>query len=754
VLLAFAPVVLGLRTLSQRDTDRMYGPIRTLVVEELRAGRLPLWNPYEGMGKPLFAEGVHSVLHPVSVAGAFLAPGSVDFLLIGYLLFAALGALAFARSLGATPLAAAAAGVAYATCGFTASMTGNPIFLAGAGSLAWMLAAVRWVGAGAPWGPAACAVATAVAIFSGDFQLVLVGGAVGAALAVDVGGWRALPRAAAGLAAGALLAGVQLSATWGALGESARAGGLRPDELVQWALAPGRLVEWLIPGLAVGVLADPLPVDLLGGPTLGGPFAESVYLGAPMLLLAAMGLGWAGRRTRWVLCVAAALLLWVALGHHLGSRQLLGGVPIWSQFRFTEKMMAPFSLLAVAAAALGIDRLAGDRVARWSPVAAGAVAAATATVAMVARASPDALQGMLAPVTGHGEAGAAFLVGTLRGGALHAALGASALLALLRLAPAARRAMAAALLAASTAVATSYGAHFGLASAIQGAVDLPVEAPAPGLRLAHPVKPDLPEPSAYGLDDVDVWLMSERLQLYPPFNVAQRIDSISGYSGLSPWRLEVLEATFGPAWWSVARRFGVTHVAAGWSAVGAHASVAEGAVAGGRLVLERASPPLRIWAVPHAPWASFARSVTTVPGPRAALAALQRLVASGDDGEVVVEAPQAPQAGAGRVLAVARGTESLRVEAESLTGALLVVRDAFWPGWRAWIDGAEVPIRPADLLVRAIPWPAGRHVLEMRYEPPELRVGWLLSALGAAVTGAFAVPAVRRRRSGGAPVTG
>ncbi|MGB8931558.1 MAG: hypothetical protein WCC48_09970, partial [Anaeromyxobacteraceae bacterium] len=52
VLLAFAPAVLGLRTLSQRDTDLLYAPVRTLVVQELRAGHLPLWNPYEGTGKP------------------------------------------------------------------------------------------------------------------------------------------------------------------------------------------------------------------------------------------------------------------------------------------------------------------------------------------------------------------------------------------------------------------------------------------------------------------------------------------------------------------------------------------------------------------------------------------------------------------------------------------------------------------------------------------------------------------------------
>src|SRR5512133_285462 len=98
VLLPFAPAVVGLRTLSQRDTQRLYAPVRTLVVEALRDGRLPLWNPYEAMGKPLFAEGVHSVLHPISIAGAILAPASIDFLILACLVAAALGAFLLART--------------------------------------------------------------------------------------------------------------------------------------------------------------------------------------------------------------------------------------------------------------------------------------------------------------------------------------------------------------------------------------------------------------------------------------------------------------------------------------------------------------------------------------------------------------------------------------------------------------------------------------------------------------------------------
>ena len=69
----FLPWLFEGRTLAARDTGRLYAPLRGLVVDALRSFRLPLWNPYEGGGKPLLAEGIHGVLHPVSIAAAWLA---------------------------------------------------------------------------------------------------------------------------------------------------------------------------------------------------------------------------------------------------------------------------------------------------------------------------------------------------------------------------------------------------------------------------------------------------------------------------------------------------------------------------------------------------------------------------------------------------------------------------------------------------------------------------------------------------------
>lgn len=742
VLVAFAPALRADRTLSRRDTAILLEPVRPLIVEALRAGRLPLWNPYEATGKPLLGDGLHGVLHPVSVAGALLAPDSTDFLLLAHLVCAALGAFALARTLGASPAAAAGAGVAFATSGFVASMTGIATFLAGAGALAWMLAAARWAGAGAPLGAAACAASTALAFLSGDTQMALVGGVLGGALALEVGGWRRLPRVLVGMGAGALAAGVQIAASWGALRHSTRALPLTAADRGAWALHPLRLVEWLVPGLATGGPGAFATVDLVGTPELPGAFSESVYLGVVLLALAAVGVAAAGRRTRLLLAASAALLLWIALGHRLGARQLLDLVPVWSRFRYTEKLMAPLTLVLCAAAALGADRLGRARLpAAARVVLCGIAAAAGAALAGVALA-PDAARALLEGLAG---GGGEFLAGVLRRGLPHAALGAAALLAADRLVPAGRAEVAAALLALSTAAGLGAAVSYGSAAAhaVQPALRLPPE-PAGPLRLAHPVSRDV---LALGeLAPLDANLALRRLASFPALNVESRVDTLGQYGTFVSLRVDELSQALGARWWQAGRRFALTHVVVLPPASEPQARTVAAAIQGGSLAFERRLPPLQAWAVPHRPWAFFADAVVIAGDAPARVA---ELVARGDDGTVVLAAGPPPPTAPGAVLSTRRGVEELRIEAEAASDALLVVNDAWWPGWRARLDGREVPVLPADHLVRAVAFPAGRHAVEMSYAPPELRAGWALTVAGLALTVLLAALGLRRRAARG-----
>ncbi|TSK05005.1 MAG: YfhO family protein [Geobacter sp.] len=74
--------------------------------------------------------------------------------------------------------------------------------------------------------------------------------------------------------------------------------------------------------------------------------------------------------------------------------------------------------------------------------------------------------------------------------------------------------------------------------------------------------------------------------------------------------------------------------------------------------------------------------------------------------------------------------------------------DSFCPGWQATLDGREAPLWRADYLVRAVPFPPGRHVLEMRYAPWEVRGGWALTLCGAAALLALLFWEWRDGRSG------
>jgi hypothetical protein len=75
--------------------------------------------------------------------------------------------------------------------------------------------------------------------------------------------------------------------------------------------------------------------------------------------------------------------------------------------------------------------------------------------------------------------------------------------------------------------------------------------------------------------------------------------------------------------------------------------------------------------------------------------------------------------------------EEVVVRTESEQPAVLVLSDAFYPGWRAQVDGEDAPIHPANVLFRGVALPAGEHTVVFTYTPNGWRLGWGLAALGA-----------------------
>lgn len=94
--------------------------------------------------------------------------------------------------------------------------------------------------------------------------------------------------------------------------------------------------------------------------------------------------------------------------------------------------------------------------------------------------------------------------------------------------------------------------------------------------------------------------------------------------------------------------------------------------------------------------------------------------------------------------------EQVVIEVSSRYDGMLVLADAWFPGWKAALDGIPTKILRGDLLVRAVPIPAGHHQVVFRYDPLSFRLGAKVSAVALvlAVSLGLAGLLLRRRHVG------
>jgi hypothetical protein len=96
------------------------------------------------------------------------------------------------------------------------------------------------------------------------------------------------------------------------------------------------------------------------------------------------------------------------------------------------------------------------------------------------------------------------------------------------------------------------------------------------------------------------------------------------------------------------------------------------------------------------------------------------------------------------------GRHDMTISATLTAAGVLVLSEPFYPGWRAWVDGAEAPLLRGNYALSAVALPAGTHRVELRFSSQPARRGLWLSALGVlALLGLLALHVafvVRRRR--------
>jgi hypothetical protein len=99
-----------------------------------------------------------------------------------------------------------------------------------------------------------------------------------------------------------------------------------------------------------------------------------------------------------------------------------------------------------------------------------------------------------------------------------------------------------------------------------------------------------------------------------------------------------------------------------------------------------------------------------------------------------------PDSAAEAATVVSYEPDAVTIATDTAAPGLLVVSEVYASGWRAFVDGAEVPVLPTHHVLRGVPLPAGQHTVTLRYDPLSLRVGlWVSGVAAVAMMAAFVV---------------
>jgi hypothetical protein len=101
----------------------------------------------------------------------------------------------------------------------------------------------------------------------------------------------------------------------------------------------------------------------------------------------------------------------------------------------------------------------------------------------------------------------------------------------------------------------------------------------------------------------------------------------------------------------------------------------------------------------------------------------------------------------GRAKLVSEIPTRIKVALQMETAGLVVLADLWDRGWRAYLNGKSIPIVRANHAIRGVAVPAGEGMLEFRYEPASFTWGLRLATLATALLGGWVGMATWNRRS-------
>ncbi|WNG13498.1 YfhO family protein [Cystobacter fuscus] len=752
-----------------RDIQRVYLPLRAYWRERVLGGGFPQWYPLDGLGQPYVGMVISGTFHPAQLVSLVL-PGAQGYKWCVLLCFpvAFLGMNALARRLGWGARPALLAALLYTFSGYLVGITNNPPYLMAAATVPWVLWALEgFLAAPTAWRLLGSGALLALVLFSGDVQgyAVCLGGVLlwSACRLAPEGRSRSLGKALGVVGVAVLLSAVQILPTLEVVGD-VRASGQTPTEAMAWSVHPVRLLEFFLGPIFAGIPGERVQMAIsqrLLSTARTNLWVDSLFIGAPALLLVGVALVTHVRRPRAAVLAGAALgVLLLALGKHAGLYAwVFEWVPPWRAFRYPEKLM-PFVTFSLAlAAGVGLERLEREPVPpRWvgrTAFVLGALLLATGLLEWRAHVFSEVWLGGLwegGPLLeAQQRIGGQFVLGSVLAGVslllfggvlvrvrsvgMRAGLIGAVCLAGLMLANGPIYKVGDPLLLESPSPfvqriqeeSRARGGPpprlFRLPGRVHVPESSPVSSPEEGLALFNGAALEPLVPGMFGLESTSAYMPA----------VSRRV--ITLWDAQREWFMRSA-GLFGTRYLVISREFSE-------QVLNGPRRVVERLDAFGLLLLEDTSALPRVYLAHPRCVADAPEAVRRLGGglqvPREVVVECETPLS-----EAPVEAPL------GEVSAARFEPERVEVELTARGGEVLVLNDAFYAGWTASVDGTPTPILPANGAVRAVAVPPGAHRVVFSYRMPGLALGaWVSGVTLLVLLGAGLV--ARRVSSSAAP---
>jgi len=728
--LLLVPCVLSRGVPARGDLADFFWPMKAYTAARWTSG-VPLWNPLSGCGEPWLAQLQAGVFYPGDLPFLFRGAWGPLLGIALHLAIASSGMAAWLSGLGASRAGALLGAGAFAGGGGFLSLALVYNNFETASFLPWLFLAARHAARGGS--PAGLGAAFALAFLGGEPALAVLGAAAAALVALATRGDEPVPRPrgvrgasrlAGGLVLGAGLAAVAAIPFLEYARASGRLTGVTRNEALARPVGASDLIDLVLP-----------PSDsLLARPAEGrGGYLTTLAL-SPLVLLLAAGAG-AGLAARPRLLAAMSVLslagLLLALGARGGLLPAFWDVGLARGLRFPARWFVFTHLALAGLAGAGLDGWLHGRLLGWPKGRAPEDPAG---------ASPSAAQ-RLGPAVLFGAAAAALLGAGAASGRLTGLPAWTALLA---------SGAGAALLVSARAAGRPGPRLAGTLLVAIAVLPLPlasarVFAPAPRARPPSAVTDLAGAPGRVFPVVSDASLLAalthETGSEWGGASGARARAALSGYTNLplglssaaspspigNPRLTRLLGAALsGGNAETVLALVDVRHVVSPFPTT----------IPGARLKDHDAG--ILVYALPRALGRVFFARAAREADDEAVFRALS--TPDFDPEAAVLLAPPAgplPAPRAGRSFSVARvvrdAPEALTVDTESSEAGYLVLTRSYDRGWKARLDGAEVPIRRADLALAAVLVPAGPHRLELAYRPAAFRIGAALSVVSLVV---------------------